>query len=130
MFWDECIQPIRKIGEIKLRIQHKIEFLYPYNFSMSYRHGKINVNADFLSRLPFPLTEEDIPGSCALSDPDEHAVYLVRTCGFIPYSCPIPNIVFGGLDQTFLPTTSCSRLVGRIPPTRCSDLEWVTPDPR
>ena len=74
-----------------------MEFLSDYNFSLSYRHGKDNANADFLSRLPLPPTNENISGSCALTDPDDLDVYLIRTCGLVPSFCPIPGIVLGGL---------------------------------
>ena len=51
----EYLQQIRKIGETKPRIQRWMELLSAYNFSLSYRRGKDNANADFLSRLPLPL---------------------------------------------------------------------------
>lgn len=36
-------------------------------------------------------------GSCALSEPDDLGVYLIRACGFIPSFCPTPGYGFGGL---------------------------------
>ena len=74
-----------------------MEFLSAYNFSISYRRGKDNGYADFLSRLTLPPTEEDISGSCALTDPDDLGVYLIRTCDLVPSLCPIPGIGLGGL---------------------------------
>ena len=50
----ECLKQIRKIRETKPRIQRWMEFLSAYNFSLSYRRGKDNTNADFLSRLHPP----------------------------------------------------------------------------
>ena len=56
----ECLQQIQKIGETKPRIQNWMEFLSAYNFSLSYRRGEDDANADILSRLPLPPTDEDI----------------------------------------------------------------------
>ena len=55
-----------------------MEFLSAYNFSLSYRRDKNNANSDLLSRLPLPLTDEDISRSCALTDPDDLGIYLIR----------------------------------------------------
>ena len=44
-----------------------------------------------------PPTNEDISGSCALTDPDDLGVYLIRACGLVPSFCPIPGIGLGGL---------------------------------
>ena len=88
----ECLQQIRKIGETKSSIQGWMEFLSAYNFNLSHRRGKDNANADFLSRLPLPPTEEDISGPRALSNSNDLEIYLIRACGFIPSFFPIPDI--------------------------------------
>ena len=72
-------------------------FLSAYNYHVSYRRGRENANADFLSRLPIPPTTEDIPGSSALTDPDDLGVYLIRACGYTTPSCPIAGVGLGGL---------------------------------
>ena len=69
-----------------------MDFLPAYNFSLSYRRGKDNANADFSSRLPLPPTEEDISGSCALADPDDLGVYLIPACCLVSSFCPIPGM--------------------------------------
>ena len=74
----ECLQQISKIGESKPRIQRWMELLPAYNYRLSYRRGRDNANADFLSRLPISLTAEGISGSSALTDPDDLGVYLIR----------------------------------------------------
>ena len=51
-----------------------MEFLSAYNFSLFYRRGKDNANADILSRLPLPPKDEDISGYCALTDTDDLGV--------------------------------------------------------
>ena len=95
----ECLQQISKIGENKPRIQRWMEFLSAYNYRLSYRRGRENANADFLSRLPIPPTMEDISGSSALADPDDLGIYLIRACGYTTSSCPIPGVGFGGLTS-------------------------------
>ena len=74
----ECLQQISKIGESKPRIQRWMEFLSAYNYRLSYRRGRDNANADFLSRLPIPPTAEDLSGSSVLMDPNDLGVYLIR----------------------------------------------------
>ena len=74
-----------------------MEFLSAYNYRLSYRRGRDNANADFLSRLLILPTVEDISGSSALMDPDDLGVYLIRACGYTTPSCPIPGIGLGGL---------------------------------
>lgn len=64
------------IGENKPRIQRRMTFLSVYNFSLSYRRGKDSTDADFMPLLPFPPTEADSSGSCALSDPDGLGIFL------------------------------------------------------
>ena len=82
----ECLQAIRKIGETKPRFQRWTDFLSAYNLSLSYRRSKDHRNADILSRIPLPPTEEGMSDSCALSDPVELGVYLIRARGLIPFS--------------------------------------------
>ena len=88
----ECLQQISKIGESKPHIQRYMEFVSAYNYRLSYRRGRDNANADFLSRLPIPPTAEDISGSSALTDPDDLGVYLIRACGYTTPSYPIPGV--------------------------------------
>ena len=95
----ECLQQISKIGESKPRIQRWMEFLSACNCRLSYRRGRDNANADFLSPLPIPPTAEDISGSSALTDPDDLGVYLIRACGYTTSFCPIPGVGLGGLNS-------------------------------
>ena len=102
----ECLQQISKIGESKPRIQRWMEFLSAYNYRLSYRRGRDNANADFLSRLPIPPTAEDISGFSALTDPDDLGVYLIRACGYTMASCPTPGIGLGELTASFYSTNT------------------------
>ena len=92
-----------------------MEFLSVYNYRLSYRRGRENANADFLSRLPIPPTTKDISGSSALSDPDDLGVYLIRACGYTTPSCPIPGVGLGGLNPTvFITTQALARTPSRL----------------
>ena len=73
-----------------------MEFLSVYNYRLSYRGGRENANADFLS-IPLPPTVEDISGSSVSTDPDDLGVYLIRACGYITSFCPIPGVGLGGI---------------------------------
>ena len=96
----QCLQQICKIGETKPRIQRWMEFFSAYNFCLSYRRGRENANADFLSRLPLPPIEEDVSGASALTDSDDLGVYLIRACGFTTPACPVPGVGLGGLTPS------------------------------
>ena len=104
-----------KIGETKRRIQRWMGLLSAYNFRLSYPRGQENVNADFLSRLPLPPTEEDMSGASALTDPDDLGVYLIRACGFTTPSCPVPGVGLGGLAPSTCHTPDAV-LGGLTPP--------------
>jgi len=80
----ECLQQISKICETKPRIQGWVEFLSAYNFRLTYRRGRDNANADFLSRLPLPPIEEDITG------------VLYQALVWMDYPSPLPT--FGTLE--------------------------------
>lgn len=84
------------------------------NVSVSYRRGRDNANADFLSILLLSSTEEDISDSCALSDPDEFGVYFIRALDLVPSPCPITGICLGELGSP-VPTSTTSGLDERIP---------------
>ena len=104
----ECLQQISKICETKPRIQGWVEFLSAYNFRLTYRRGRDNANADFLSRLPLPPIEEDITGYSALTDPKIsvstssvhaatlHQLVLYQALVWMDYPSPLPT--FGTLE--------------------------------
>ena len=119
----EFLQQISKIRESKPHIQRWMEFLSAYNYRLSYRRGRDNANADFLSRLPILPTADDISGSSALTDPDDLGVYLIRACGYTTASCPTPGVGLGGLTTSFYgPNTdqnsSPTPLLGGLPLTK------------
>ena len=111
------------MGESKPRIQGWMEFLSAYNYRPSYRRGRDNASAEFLSRLPIPPTADDISGSSALTDPDDIGVSLIRACGYTTASCPTPGVGLGGLTTSFYgPNTgqnsSLTPFLGGLPLTK------------
>ena len=112
----QCLQQICKIGEAKPRIQRWMEFLSAYNFRLSYPRGQENANADFLSRLPLLPIEGNISDASALTNPEDLGVYLIRACGFITPSCPVPGVGLGGLAPSPYHTPGAG-LGGLVPPS-------------
>ena len=45
-------ESIGKVGNHNARVQRWLEFLTPFEYTLAYRKGSANGNADFLSRLP------------------------------------------------------------------------------
>ena len=131
----ECLQQISKIGESKPRTQRWMEFFSAYNYRLSYRRGRDNANADFLSRLLIPPTAEDISGSSALTDPDDLGVYLIRACGYATPSCPIPGVGLGGLTPPSHNNLGNGRnpfptpVLGRLPLTKDDFRTHLAPMP-
>ena len=110
----QYLQKICKIEETKPRIQRWMEFLSAYNFRLSYRRGQENANADFLSRQPLPLMEEDISGASALTDPDNLGVCLTPAYGFTAPACPVPGVGLGKLTPS--PCHAPDAVLGRLTP--------------
>ena len=107
----ECLQQVSKIGESKPRIQRWMEFLSAYNYGLSYKRGRDNANADFLSRLPI-LPTADL------------GVYLIRACRYTTPSCPILGVDLGGLTPSVYNSPSTGQnpfptpVLGRVPLTK------------
>ena len=55
----KALENIAKVGEHNARTRRWLEFLSAYTYTLEYREGKANSNADFLSRLPQPATDAD-----------------------------------------------------------------------
>ena len=60
------------------RVQRWLEYLTAFGYTLEYRKGSANGNADFLLQLPQPETEHDHSGSSRLTPVDDEAIYLVR----------------------------------------------------
>ena len=98
------------MGNHNARVQKWLEFFTAFYYSIEYRKGSANGNADFLSRLPEPATERDRSGSTSLNPVEDGAIYLIRVCGLNTASSPIPGVGLGGL----VPRTE-SAVLGGLP---------------
>ena len=93
----KALENIAKVGEHNARVRRLLEFLSAYNYTLEYRNGTANGNADFLSRLPQPATDADRTGRNRLTGTDTVGIYLIRPCGFAPNKPPTPGIGLGWL---------------------------------
>ncbi|CAB1107221.1 unnamed protein product [Ectocarpus sp. CCAP 1310/34] len=86
MFTDhKSLEHFAKVGENNARVQRWLGFLTAYNYTLDYRKGPANGNADFLSRLPVAAAECDRSGGSRLTPAeDEEAVFFIRSCGLTP----------------------------------------------
>ena len=65
--------------------------LTAFDYTLEFRKGSANENADFLSRLPEPATEHDHSGSSSLTPVEDGGIFLIRTCGLCTRSSPSPG---------------------------------------
>ena len=113
------------MGNHNARVQRWLEFLTAFDYTLEYRKGSANGNADFLSRLPEPATEHDRNGSTSLTPVEDGGIYLIRSCGLYTPSSPIPGVGLGGL----MPRTE-SNALGGIPLTLADFCDFRTHGPR
>lgn len=66
------------------RIQRWFDFLSAYSYVLIYRPGRLNGNADVMSRLPSPATEQDASPDLRLTDPDDLDVSMIGAGGVVP----------------------------------------------
>ena len=82
----KALESLDKIAERNPRVQRWMEFLAAYNYTLEYRRGSANGNADFLSRLPLPATELDRCGASSLTPSDEELLPpMARTSANTPF---------------------------------------------
>ena len=93
----ESLESIGKKGNHNTRVQRWLEFFTAFDYTLEYRKGSANGNADFLSRLPEPSTEHDRSGSTSLNIIEHSGIYLIRACGLNTPPSPIPRVGLGGL---------------------------------
>ena len=62
-----ALESIGEVGNHNERVQRWLEFLTAFDYTLEYRKGNANGNADFQSRLPEPVTDHDRSGSTSLS---------------------------------------------------------------
>ena len=88
----KVLESIGKVGNHNDRVQIWFEFLTAFDYTLEYRKGSANGNADFLSRLPEPATEHCRSGSTSLNPVGDGGIYLIRACGLSTPSSPIPGV--------------------------------------
>lgn len=79
------------------RVRRWLEFRISYQYAVTNRKGVSNGNADMLSRLPLPATEQDCSGKTSIYPPDPARVYLSRSCGLQTFDSPTPGVGLGRL---------------------------------
>ena len=121
----KALENIGKVGNHNGRVQRWLEFLTAFDYTLEYRKGSANGNADFLSRLPEPATEHDRNGSTSLTPVEDGGIYLIRACGLYTPSSPIPGVGLGGL----MPRTE-SNALGGLPLTLADFCDFRTHGPR
>ena len=77
----KALESIGKVGDHNVRVQRWLEFLTAFDYTLEYRKGSANGNADFMSRLPEPATEHDRSGLTSLSPVEDGGIYVMRACG-------------------------------------------------
>ena len=93
----KMLESLAKVAEHNPRVQRWLEFLTAYRYNLEYRKGSANGNADFLSRLPLPASEDDRSGRSRLTPFDEERIYLIRSGGFVLDGPPTLSPGLGGL---------------------------------
>ena len=93
----KAFESIDRVGDHNARVQRWLEFLTAFDYTLEYRKGSANGNADFLSRLPEPATEHDRTGSSSLIPVEDGGIFLIRACGLRTWASPIPGVGLSGL---------------------------------
>lgn len=93
---------LAKVSDNNVRMQRWLEFLTYYtSYTLEYRKGASNGNADFLSRLSIPATEHDRSGSSGLTPADDdEGIYLIPSYGCQQYGvASSPGVGLGGVTS-------------------------------
>ena len=93
---NKALENMHKISEHNPRVQRWIEFLSAYQYTLKHRSGAANGNADMLSRLPLPATDEDKTGFSRITSPDDVGVYVIASTGRSSSTHTIPGVDLGG----------------------------------
>ena len=93
----KAFESIGKVGDHNARVQRWLEFLTVFDYTLEYRKGSANGNADFLSRLPEPATKHDRTGSSSRIPVEDGGTFLIQACGLRTRASPIPGVGLSGL---------------------------------
>ncbi|CAB1119356.1 unnamed protein product [Ectocarpus sp. CCAP 1310/34] len=88
----KALESIGKVGEHNARVQRWLEFLSNFTYTLKYRKGSANGNADFLSRLPLPAQDTDKTGPDCIDGVDQAGVFLIWACGRNYHSSSTPEV--------------------------------------
>ena len=91
-----ALENITKVGDHNASVQ-LWKFLSAYSYTLEYRKGSSNGNADFLSRLPQPATDLDRTGPNRLTSLDTISIHLIQACSFTAIEPFTLGIGLGGL---------------------------------
>ncbi|CAB1117358.1 unnamed protein product [Ectocarpus sp. CCAP 1310/34] len=102
----KALESIGKVGEHNARVQRWLEFLSNFTYTLKYRKGSANGNADFLSRMPLPAQDTDKTGQDCI-DGVYHAVCSsFELAGFTTTRPPRRTSVWVGSPLLALPESS------------------------
>ena len=121
----KALKSIGKVGGHNARVQRWLEFLTAFDYTLEYRKGSANGNADYLSRLPEPATEHDRSASSSLTPVDDDGIFLIQACGLRARSSPTPGVGLGGL----VPRPE-SAVLGGLPVASSDFCDFRTNGPR
>ena len=91
----KALENIVKVGEHNAHVRCRLEFLPAYTYTMEYRKGTANGNANSLSRLHQLITDADRTGCNRLTGPETVGIYFIRPCDFAPNEPPTPVYQLG-----------------------------------
>ena len=94
---DKALENIGKVGDPNARVRRWLELLTAFGYTLEYRKGTANGNADFLSRLPEPATEHRRTGSSSLIPVEDGGIFFIPACGLRPRASPIIGVGLSGL---------------------------------
>ncbi|CAB1108007.1 unnamed protein product [Ectocarpus sp. CCAP 1310/34] len=95
----KALESIGKVGEHNARVQRWLEFLSNFTYTLKYRKGSANGNADFLSRLPLPAQDTDKTGPDCIDGVDQAGVFLIWACGRNCHSSSTPEVPLDKQDH-------------------------------
>ena len=93
-------QPLKNLESLPTkvnRVQRWYDFLSAYTYKLVYRPGKLNGNADLMSRLPLPALEDALDAKLCLTDPTDIDVYFIGASGVQPWLRGRAGTLLGGL---------------------------------
>ena len=93
-------QPLKSLDSLATnvnRVQRCYDNLSPCTDKLVYRPGKLNGNADLMSRLPLPATKDALEAKLRLTDPTDIYVYFLGSSAVQTRLRGRAGTFFGGL---------------------------------